>query len=315
MAIFVRSQTQRQKVFTNFKQMQLLLFYNDFAGNGKARKQKEKVLTLLKEAGHTVTLISTLGGEKTTKTVKETSFEGFEGVIAAGGDGTLMEVANGYLQNPLKKKPPLGILPIGTGNAFIRDLGYKTGQIKEVIENLNPQKTKWIDAGVAQNGSHPYYFFNIIGVGFTSDVAVTAQKFKWLGNFAYTIGIFYRALNLKTEPTILEVDGEKFELDTLFVEVSNTRYTSNFLIAPAAKFDDGLLDITVLKKMNTFQLMKAFPKILTGEHIHLSEVISIQGKNIKISTKRAKAVSPDGELIGHTPIEIGIKQKALEIFT
>ncbi len=294
--------------------MKLLLFYNDFAGNGKAKKQKEKALNLLKEAGHEVTLISTLGGEKTTKTVKETNFDGFEGVFAAGGDGTLMEVANGYIQNPLEKKPPLGILPIGTGNAFIRDLGYQTGQIKEVIDNLDPKKTKWVDAGTAQNGSAPYYFFNIIGVGFTSDVAVTAQKFKWLGNFAYTIGIFYRALNLKTEPTVIEVDGEKHELDTLFVEVSNTRYTSNFLMAPAASFDDGILDVTILKKMNTFQLMKAFPKILTGEHIHLNEIISIQGKDIKISTKKPKAVSPDGELIGKTPIKIGVEHKAVEFF-
>ena len=294
--------------------MKLLLFYNDFAGNGKAKKQKEKALNLLKEAGHKVTLISTLGGEKTTKTVKETDFEGFEGVFAAGGDGTLMEVANGYIQNPIETKPPLGILPIGTGNAFIRDLGYQTGQIKEVIDNLDPKKTKWVDAGVAQNGSAPYYFFNIIGVGFTTDVAVTAQKFKWLGNFAYTIGIFYRALNLKTEPTIIEVDGEKHELDTLFVEVSNTRYTSNFLMAPAASFDDGILDVTILTKMNTFQLMKSFPKILTGEHIHLNEVIILKGKDIKISTKRPKAISPDGELIGKTPIKIEVEHKAVEFF-
>lgn len=295
--------------------MKLLLFYNDFAGNGRAKKQKEKALNLLKNAGHDITLIATEGGVKTSRTVSETSFEGYEGVFAAGGDGTLMEVANGYIQNPTLKKPPLGILPIGTGNAFIRDLGYKTGQFKEVIENLDASKTRWVDAGIAQNGSAPFYFFNIIGVGFTSDVTVTAQKFKWLGNFAYTIGIFYRALNLQTEPTVLEVDGKTYKLDTLFVEVSNTRYTSNFLMAPAANFDDGLLDVTILKKMNTFQLMKSFPKILTGEHIHLHEVMSIQGKNIKISTKRSKAVSPDGELKGHTPITIGVKQKAIEFFT
>jgi len=294
--------------------MKLLLFYNDYAGFGKAKRKKEKALSLLKEAGHEVTLIPTLGGKKTSETVRVINFDGFDGVFAAGGDGTLMEVANGYLQNESINKPPLGILPIGTGNAFIRDLGYKTGQIKEVIESLNPMKTKWVDAGVAQNGGAPFYFFNIIGVGFTSDVTVTAQKFKWLGNFAYTLGIFYRALNLKTEPTILEVDGKIYELETLFVEVSNTRYTSNFLMAPGAAFDDGLLDITVLKKLNTYRLMKSFPKILTGEHIHLREVMSLQGKDIKISTKNSKAVSPDGELIGHTPITIGVKPKAIEFF-
>lgn len=294
--------------------MRLLVFYNDYAGNGRAKKLKETALDLLKSAGHEVTLVSTLGGENTSKTVMDSEFGGFDGIFAAGGDGTIMEVANGYLHNKSKIKPPLGILPIGTGNAFVRDLGFKTGQIKEIIGSLDQGKTKWVDAGIAQNGGSPFYFFNILGVGFTSDVTLTASKFKFLGNFAYTIGIFYRALNLKTEPTIIEVDGEKFECDTLFVEVSNTRYTSNFLMAPDASFEDGILDVTVLKKMSTFRLMKSFPKILTGEHIHLPEIKVIRGKDIKITTKNSKVVSPDGELKGHTPVQIKVQPKAIEVF-
>ncbi|MBN2236991.1 MAG: diacylglycerol kinase family lipid kinase [Bacteroidales bacterium] len=294
--------------------MKLLLFFNDFAANGRAKKQKHQVLEAFSKAGHEVEMIPTLGGEKTSELVKNTSFDGFDGVFAAGGDGTIMEVANGYLQNTSDKKPPFGILPIGTGNAFIRDLGFKTGQINEVIANLSLEKTKWIDAGVAKNGSLPYYFFNIIGIGFTSDVTLTAQSFKWLGNFAYTIGIIYRALNLQTEPTELIVDGEKFSCQTLFVEISNTRYTSNFLMAPDAAFDDGILDITILKKMNTFRLIKSFPKILTGEHIHLPEVVTLKGKEISIITQKPKVVSPDGELKGKTPVHISVKHKAMEVF-
>jgi len=294
--------------------MKLLVFYNDYAANGRARKQKESALDLLKSAGHEVTLILTLGGDKTTQTVSKIDLEGFEGILAAGGDGTIMQVANGYLQNTSKNKPPLGILPIGTGNAFIRDLGFQTGQIKEVIESLDAKKTKWVDAGLANNGGDPFYFFNILGVGFVSDVTLTAMKFKFLGNFAYTIGIFYRALFLQTEPTILEVDGQIFEFDALFVEVSNTQYTANFFMAPTASFEDGLLDVTVLKKMNTFKLMKSFPKILTGEHIHLPEVFTIQGKDIKISTKKHKAITPDGELKGKTPVHITVQSKAIEVF-
>jgi len=294
--------------------VKIILFYNNFAGNGRARKQKDNILKQFQEAGHEVDIQITPGKEKTSQLVEETAFDGYDGVFAAGGDGTIMEVANGYLKNPAVRKPPFGIIPIGTGNAFIRDLGYSTGQIKEVIANLNPEKTKWVDAGIAQNGELPFYFFNILGIGFVSDVILTAQNFKWLGNFAYTIGIFYRAINLKTVATKLEVDGEIFECDTLFVEVSNTRYTSNFLMAPDAAFDDGILDITVLKKMSTLRLMKSFPKILSGEHIHLSEVKIMQGKDIKIHTITPKVVSPDGELKGQTPITIGVKHKALELF-
>ena len=66
--------------------------------------------------------------------------------------------------------------------------------------------------------------------------------------------------------------------------------------------------------MNTLRLLKSFPKILTGEHIHLKEVVCFQGKDIKISTKTVKAVSPDGELKGQTPIHIKVNHKALEVF-
>jgi diacylglycerol kinase (ATP) len=294
--------------------VKILLFYNNHAGNGRARKQKDQILKLFRAAGHEVDIQITPGQERTSRLVEESSFEAYQGVFAAGGDGTIMEVANGYLKNPALIKPPFGIIPIGTGNAFIRDLGYSTGKIKEVIANLDSKNTKWVDAGIAQNGGLPFFFFNILGIGFVSDVILTAQNFKWLGNFAYTIGIFYRAINLKTVATKLEIDGEIFECDTLFVEISNTRYTSNFLMAPDAAFDDGILDITVLKKMSAFRLMKSFPKILSGEHIHLPEVKVMRGKNIKIHTIDPKVISPDGELKGYTPATVGVKHKAIELF-
>lgn len=294
--------------------MKILLFYNNYAARGRARKQKKFVLDRFRAKGHRITLVHTLGGMESTKLVQSTSFEGYDGVFAAGGDGTLMEVANGYILNPMEKKPPFGIIPIGTGNAFIKDLGYETGEVEKVIQNIDPKNTQWVDAGWAETEQGKFYFFNVLGTGFTSDVTLTAQSFKWLGNFAYTIGIFYRALNLKTVDTELIADGHSHHFDSLFVSVSNTRYTSNFLIAPDANFSDGLLDIIILKKMNALKLMQSFPKILTGDHIHLPEVEVIQAKEIQINTARPKVVSPDGELKGFTPLHIGIKPKAIEFF-
>jgi diacylglycerol kinase (ATP) len=85
-------------------------------------------------------------------------------------------------------------------------------------------------------------------------------------------------------------------------------------MAPNALIDDGLLDITILKKMSRRKLLSSFPKIFTGEHIHLPEVETYQAKRIKIVSKKPKVLSPDGELIGITPVEIECLNQAIEVF-
>jgi diacylglycerol kinase (ATP) len=98
------------------------------------------------------------------------------------------------------------------------------------------------------------------------------------------------------------------------VEISNTRYTANFLMAPRALIDDGLLDITIAKKLSRRRLLQCFPKIFTGEHIYLPEVETYQARSIKITSQKPKVLSPDGELIGITPVEVECLKQAIEVY-
>ena len=98
------------------------------------------------------------------------------------------------------------------------------------------------------------------------------------------------------------------------MEISNTRYTANFLMAPAAKIDDGLLDITLLNKVNRRKLLQSFPTIFTGEHIHLDEVETFQAEKIKVESQVPKVLTPDGELVGITPVEVECLHKAIRVF-
>ena len=102
--------------------------------------------------------------------------------------------------------------------------------------------------------------------------------------------------------------------ENIFVEISNTRYTSNFFMAPTAEIDDGLLDVTLLGKANRRQLLKAFPKVFTGEHVNLDIVETFKAKHIKIATDIPKILTPDGEIMGETPLEVECLKKAVEIF-
>jgi len=246
--------------------------------------------------------------------VKESDLKGYDGIIAAGGDGTLFEVINGYYKNPARKKPPLGVLPIGTGNAFARDLELDSEHWKDAIDIIGLGKPRSVDVGHFRTHGEDYYYLNILGLGFVADVTKAAHKMKFLGNISYTLGVLSETIKLSTHALTIDMDGSKLDLQNVFVEISNTRWTSNFLMAPNAKIDDGLLDVTIVNKLSRRRLLQCFPKIFTGEHINEPEVDQYQAKKITISTNVPKVLTPDGELLGATPIEVECLHKAVEVF-
>jgi len=293
--------------------MKVLLIYNPFAGHGRAGKMLPEVEAEFIKHNIEFDLRLTDYPEHATEIMKDVKFKTYDAIVAAGGDGTLYEVINGYYMNSNKKKPPLGILPIGTGNAVARDLELHVSKWQEAIAIIAQQKPRKVDVGKFTSHGQFYYFLNILGLGFVADVGKTAKKLKTFGNISYTFGVLYQMLTLKSFKLKIEIDGKLLERDNIFVEVSNTTYTSNFYMAPNAKIDDGLLDITLLNKLGRIGLLKAFPKVFTGEHIHLPEVETFTAKHIKISTDPPKVLTPDGELIGITPVEIECLHQDIEV--
>ncbi len=293
--------------------MKVLLVYNPFAGHGRAKKILPEVEAEFTKHNIEFDLQLTDYPEHATEIIKNAKFKAYDAIIAAGGDGTLFEIINGYYMNSTKNKPPLGILPIGTGNAVARDLELHVSKWKEAIEIIAQMKPRKVDVGKFTSHGQSYYFLNILGLGFVADVGKTAKKLKIFGNISYTFGVLYQILKLKSFKLKIELDGKLLERDNTFVEVSNTTYTSNFYMAPNAKIDDGLLDITLLNKLSRIGLLKAFPKVFTGEHVNLPVVETFTAKHIKITTDPPKVLTPDGELIGTTPVEIECLHRAIEV--
>ena len=293
--------------------MKILLVYNPFAGHGRAKKILPEVEAEFTKHNIEFDLRLTDYPEHATEIMKDAKLKTYDAIIAAGGDGTLFEIINGYYMNPVKKKLPLGILPIGTGNAVARDLELHVSKWKEAIEIIAQMKPRKVDVGKFTSHGQSYYFLNILGLGFVADVTKTAKSLKALGNISYSLGVLYQMLKLKSFKLKIELDGKLLERENTFVEVSNTTYTSNFYMAPKAKIDDGLLDITLLNKLSRIGLLKAFPKVFTGEHVNLPVVETFTAKHIKITTDPPKVLTPDGELIGITPVEIECLHHNIEI--
>jgi len=294
--------------------LKILLIYNPYASHKRAKKILPQVEALFAKKKIEFDLRLTDYPEHAIEIVREANFENYEGLAAAGGDGTLFEVVNGYFQNPSKKRIPLGVLPTGTGNAFARDLNLDASRWPEAVEVIRYNRPRKVDVGHFRTHGQDYYYLNIMGLGFVADVTNTARRLKLFGNIAYTLGVFYQTVFLKTHHLTIEIDGKTLERENIFVEISNTRYTSNFLMAPSAKIGDGLLDVTLLGKLSRRRLLQSFPKIFTGEHVTLDEVETFQAKQIRIKTDIPKVLTPDGEIVGITPVEVECLHQAIEVF-
>ncbi|MBN1253474.1 MAG: YegS/Rv2252/BmrU family lipid kinase, partial [Bacteroidales bacterium] len=241
----------------------------------------------------------------------------YDSIITVGGDGTFFETLNGYYQNENKKKDiNFGVLPIGTGNSLSKDVYQNDYSLERYIEIIAQAKTKAFDIAKYKNNGTEMYYANTLGFGFVSDVVLTANNFKYLGKFAYTIGVLHKTILLSTHDMKLVIDGNTFDMNNVFVSISNTRYTGgNYLIAPNASVSDGKLDLIIVNKLSRYNLLKTFPKIFTGEHINSKYVETMQAENIRIETSKPKILSPDGELFGNTPLNIECLKGAINIIT
>jgi YegS/Rv2252/BmrU family lipid kinase len=246
--------------------------------------------------------------------IRQISIGEYDAIVAMGGDGTNYQVLNGVLKyHGDKQLPPLGILPVGRGNSFARDL--QIFSLEDGLAALGRQATRKVDVCRFSQDNDAHYFVNLMGFGFVTDVAKTAARFKWAADFSYVIGVFYRLLRLNFHEMVLEIDGKVISGKNCFVEICNSRYTGgNMLMAPEAQIDDGLFDAVVLAPLSRLSLIKTFPKIFNGTHAENPAVQFIKAKSASVYTQPQKVLLPDGEIFGTTPTEINILPRRVSYF-
>jgi diacylglycerol kinase (ATP) len=295
--------------------LKLLLLFNPHAAMGRAAKLLPRIQAGLEKFAQTVTLSTRYAGHA-REWVSGTDLGSFDGIIAAGGDGTLFEVLNGLYQHHGKDRLPLGVIPVGTGNAFARDLGLMPGDWASGIDIIRAGYLRPLDVGRVETETETFHFLNIIGLGFPVDAMKTSNRLKMIGRPAYTLAVLREILRLKSYRLLLEIDGNEIVEDNIFLEISNTRYTgTSFLIAPAAKLDDGLFDVTMLRKLPKLRLLRLFPTIYSGAHVKFEEVSTCTASTVKIMMPKHRLLAPDGELHGETPATVTCLRQDMEVYS
>jgi diacylglycerol kinase family enzyme len=241
-------------------------------------------------------------------------------VLAAGGDGTLHEVANGLLGSTTVLAP----LPAGTTNCLTRDLGLPTPGngnphwLLEASARLLAGAVQFMDVGECSNGRS---FLLWAAVGLDSRIVERVEpRSRLLKRFGIA-GYFAKAtlpfLLYQGSHTRVSVDNETVEGDMLAVIVSNTRLYAGglFNLSPQSVFDDGKLDTWILCGRFSPHMLLHSAFIMTGRHTHRPDIIHLSGRHVIIETKTAQPYHLDGELNRSTPITCTVEPGFLRILT
>jgi diacylglycerol kinase (ATP) len=232
--------------------------------------------------------------------------QGFTRIVAAGGDGTVNQVANGLADS----NATLGVLPMGSVNVFAMELGlplYNLHRCWEIIEDTN---VHLVDLPSA-NGK---YFVQLAGVGLDAQVVKeTSLAFKRsFGPLSYLISAAQIAAR-QPPKLLIESDNTSVE-EGSFVLVGNGRlYGGPFPFFKHASIDDGLFDVVVFKRLGYLEIVKYLQDVVFSSDIKVPEIEYFQTQQLRITSEQDVPMELDGELAGNCPVDFRIRQRALRV--
>ena len=225
--------------------------------------------------------------------------QGYDLVIAGGGDGTVHEVINGLMQVPEKKRPALGIVPLGSGNDFAHILGIPDDAAQALKSAMDGSPHLLDVAQVRDQDDRIEYFNNTIGIGFDGVVTIRSRKITRIHGFMmYLVAVIQTiVLNFRPMNLHVETDQEQWDQPTIMLTLGNgPREGGGFMVTPEAKYDDGILNYASVRKLSRLMMFRLIPEVMKGTHGRF--------KQVRMGTCRTMAVTSDVPLYIHCDGEI-----------
>ena len=284
-----------------------LAIINPAAGNGAGKPLAPILADRFRAAGMRIEVLVTPGPGEAARLASEAADDGYDTVIAVGGDGTANEVANGLIGT----RTALALYPIGSANDLAHGLRYprRSSDIPRFLASARP---RLIDVGEV-NGR---IFVNAAGVGIDGIVAegvrgLTRIVGPTIGYFAGSIGAIatYTPVRMRTM-----IDGVSRDGRQLIVVASNGPFFGNGMWpAPKAELDDGWLDITVADSIGKIATLGALARLYRGTHVNGTTIRAVRARTLSIELDRPMPVEVDGEILRAASIVIGIRPQTLTV--
>jgi diacylglycerol kinase (ATP) len=274
------------------------LILNPMADMGAAWRIANDLRSIVVEYGY-ADWSGTVFPTHATELARQAALDGYDMVIAIGGDGTVHEVINGLMQVSAEKRPILGVVPVGSGNDFARAIGIPLTADRALLHALKSPESL-VDMGLLtdENGRKEY-FDNTVGIGFDAVVTIRSHKLPFLRGFLMYLVAVIQTIILNHDTALMKVesDGEKWEENALMFTLCNgAREGGGFLIAPEAKVDDGILNYAMVKKCDRLTMFRLIPEFIKGTHSRFPQVMMGKCKSFSIHTDRPMYIHADGEV-------------------
>jgi diacylglycerol kinase (ATP) len=248
---------------------------------------------------------------------------GVKTVIAVGGDGTINEVVNGFFDGDrlIASDATLGIIPVGTGSDFRRSINVPA-DVKAASALLQTAPIRRIDVmrvryTTLNAANATRYSINVTSFGMGAAVAASASRSSKMlgGKIAFLIATGMIGLGYRGKRVTLQLDDQAaVESVVTNVAVGNGQYHgAGMWVCPRAALDDGLLDVTVIRYMNVWQIARSIRRLYNGKIYSHPDVEAYRAARLRADCSEETLIEIDGESLGKLPVEIEVMPGAIRI--
>ncbi len=270
-------------------------------------------------------VVEELGGADWTGTVypthaielaRQAAEDGYELVIAAGGDGTVHEVINGLMQVPPEKRPRLGIVPLGSGNDFSFAAGIHP-QPPAALRQAFTGQPHALDIGrLEDDHGRVEYWDNVVGIGFDATVTIHSRKFASFRGFLIYFLAVLQTIILNHDAPLIKVnsDQEQWEDPMVLLALCNGgREGGGFNVSPQARPDDGVFHYASIRKLSRLMMLRLLPEVMRGSHGNFPKYVRMgQFKSMELIADRPLIIHADGEILSGFGMDVrGLKLELL----
>lgn len=233
-----------------------------------------------------------------TELARQAGLDGYDLVVAVGGDGTVHEVINGIMSLPAEKRPRLGIVPMGSGNDFSHAAGIDQKPETALIHALTGKPRK-IDIGLIEDEhGRKEYWDNSVNIGFGGSVNIYSHSLPVVRGFLMyllaVLGVMIRRYDVL--PLKIKSDSKEWQEDLMMLAVCNgPREGGGFQTAPGATIDDGMLNYTAVKKVSRPMMFRLIPEFMSGKQGNFKQVLMGKIKELEVDCKQPLTLHIDGE--------------------
>ena len=303
-----------------------LVLVNLHAGTGKGKRDWPEIKDLLEKAGFKMQIVFTEHpGHAIQITQKGIEEDDFTNIIVVGGDGTFNEVANGFFRQKKRRSTDitLGMITVGTGNDWGRmyDMPAEYSEQVKIIKN---GKTFVQDVGVVKYQSHQNrnnrYFVNVAGMGYDALVAHKTNQMKQSGKggaLVYLINLLQALFQYKVTHLEIDSNGKQIFSGKVFsMSIGICKFNgAGMMQLPHAIPDDGLFDVTVIRKTSKLNVIRNIKNLYDGSFIKMKVVETFTGRNFTIRSipEHRLHLETDGESLGSSPLDFEVIPKAVKL--